>query len=110
MMLRFIALVGYLLSSPLQAQTATYCATYPDNASEDCSFTSFAMCQQSVSGLGGYCEAQSEAPAMPPPPLFRLFPAPAQPNAPPPAGSSGSPMTLPDAPQQASPGNQIQLR
>ncbi len=49
-----------------------FCATYNDNAPEDCSFTTLEMCQQSVSGVGGSCAPQAAAPAMPPPPLFQF--------------------------------------
>jgi hypothetical protein len=80
-----------------------FCARYNDDATpEDCSFTSFQMCQQSVSGLGGICTTAADSPTPPPPPLFQ-FPAPqsAFPPAPvpPPPDLSAGPMQLPDAPQ-----------
>lgn len=87
-----------------------YCATYnSDSQPEDCSFTSLQMCQQSINGLGGWCGPQSQAPVMPPPPLFK-FPAqfdsgqawgtplafPPASAPPPPIGQTG-PLQLPDA-------------
>ena len=55
------------------ASQSHYCATYnSDSQPEDCSFTSLQMCQESVSGLGGWCAMQSSAPAMPPPPLMQF--------------------------------------
>jgi hypothetical protein len=57
--------------APSAFAQSRFCATYDDDATpEDCSFTSLQMCQQSVSGIGGYCAPQGIAPAMAPPPLF----------------------------------------
>jgi hypothetical protein len=81
-----------------------FCARYDDDATpEDCSFTSFEMCQQSISGLGGMCTSAADSPAPPPPPLFQ-FPMPSAlppaPVPPPPDLSVPAPPTqLPDAPQ-----------
>jgi hypothetical protein len=69
------------------AAQGQFCATYDDDAApEDCSFTTLEMCQESISGVGGYCASQSMAPGMPPPPLLKPFqypsafaPAPAPP-------------------------------
>jgi hypothetical protein len=92
-----------------QSRTAAaqghYCARYDDDATpEDCSFTSFQMCQQSISGLGGLCAPAADSPALPPPPLFQFPmqqsafpPAPVPP--PPDMLMSPPPMQLPDAPQ-----------
>jgi Protein of unknown function (DUF3551) len=82
--LRIMLLGGLFMPSMLHAQSASigtgaaaqgqFCATYNDDATPmDCSFTTLQMCQQSVSGVGGYCAPQALAPAMPPPPLFRPF-------------------------------------
>ena len=62
-----------------QSRTAAaqghFCARYDDDATpEDCSFTSFQMCQQAISGLGGICAPGADSPTPPPPPLFQLFP------------------------------------
>jgi hypothetical protein len=84
-----------------------YCATYNDDATpEDCSFTTMQVCQQSVNGVGGYCAPQSEAPVMPPAPLFEFrrdpyafAPAPIPPPPPPVAEPSSGPLQLPDSPQ-----------
>jgi hypothetical protein len=80
-----------------------FCAT-SEFAPEDCSFTSMAMCEQSVSGVGGSCAPQSASPAMPPRPMFQLFdrtPAAAFPPTavppPPMTQQSPGPLQLPDA-------------
>jgi len=103
-----VASLALLQAGEALAQ-AHFCATYNDESPEDCSFTSFAMCQQSVSGVGGSCAPQSEAPAIPPPPLFQGNPfsqrdpyafAPA-PMPPPPGMDQPAPpppTLLPDAP------------
>jgi hypothetical protein len=92
--LAIIMLGGLFMPSMLHAQgTGTpaqgqFCATYNNDAAPmDCSFTTMEMCQESVSGVGGYCAPQALAPAMPPPPLFRPFQGPsafAPANVPPP--------------------------
>jgi hypothetical protein len=107
-----VLLKGLIMSTALYAQGAAqgqFCATYNDEASpEDCSFTSMEMCQQSISGIGGYCAPAGLAPAMPPPPLFRRDPfalSPAPPPAfapaavpPPPIDPAAAPLPLPDGP------------
>lgn len=103
MIAHWLMLVSLAMASPAHAQGQHYCAMYPGNvAPEDCSFMSLEMCQQSINGLGGYCAVQTDAPPMPPAPLFRLFPEPAQPAAVPPpplSNAATSPVMLPDAPQ-----------
>ena len=75
--LRIIMLGGVFMPSMLHAQGTTqsqFCATYNDDATPmNCSFTTIEMCEESVSGVGGYCAPQSLAPAMPPPPLLKPF-------------------------------------
>ena len=39
----------------------TWCARYPEGAS-NCGFYSFAQCQVTVSGRGGFCEQNAMAP------------------------------------------------
>ncbi len=79
-----------------------FCARYDDDATpEDCSFTSFEMCQQSISGLGGLCAPAMDSPAPPPAPLFQ-FPmpstfSPAQVPPPPDMSGTAPPTQLPDA-------------
>src|SRR5215469_7572060 len=84
MISRSAILLGYLLMIlPLHAQNYPYCAQY-DDGSEDCSFSSLSMCNQSVTGVGGTCglnprgsgpSAASAGPAsfnpayVPPPPI-----------------------------------------
>ncbi len=73
-----ILLGGLLVPSMLHAQVPAaqgqFCATYnDDDTPEDCSFETLEMCQESVSGIGGYCAPQSLAPAMPPPPLLKPY-------------------------------------
>ena len=108
-----ICAVLFLPSQPALAQlsqqgrggttSGQFCATYnSDSKPEDCSFTSMQMCQESVSGLGGWCAPQAGAPVTPPPPLLQ-FPAlngPARVPPPPVADQPAvePPMTLPDAP------------
>jgi hypothetical protein len=103
MALRIIVLGGLFLPSMLHAQgpgisaQGQFCATYNDDATPiDCSFTTLEMCQESVSGVGGYCAAESLAPGMPPPPLFRLFQSPSAfaptPMAPPPIDPAAAPL------------------
>jgi hypothetical protein len=104
-----IFLCAFFTPSMLHAQVSgtgasgQYCATYSDDASpEDCSFSTFEMCEQSISGIGGSCAPQSEAPAMPPPPLFHFFQTPVAPAAVPPPFANQPvpppPTLLPDAP------------
>jgi len=110
MMARYFIFFCCLLALAIaQSWTAVaqghFCARYDDDATpEDCSFTSFQMCQQSISGLGGLCAPAADSPAPPPPPLFQLpmqqsaFPqAPVPP--PPDMSMSPSPMQLLVGPQ-----------
>ena len=54
-----IALTSVGLSlSTLGAEAAPWCARYPEGAS-NCGFYSFAQCQVTVSGRGGFCEQNS---------------------------------------------------
>jgi hypothetical protein len=78
---QIIALGGLFIPPFLFAQyrdlaaQGQFCATYNDNAPEDCSFSTMQMCEQSVSGAGGSCAPQASAPVMPPgPPAAPLFP------------------------------------
>jgi hypothetical protein len=102
-MLRSAILLGYLFTiSPLHAQNYPYCAQY-DDGSEDCSFSSLSMCNQSVTGVGGTCglnprvsgsSAASAGPPsfnpayVPPPPIQQL---------------ASGPVVLPSAQQQCNP-------
>jgi Protein of unknown function (DUF3551) len=98
----FIASTIFFSTIPTAQAQGQFCATYDDNSPEDCSFTTFAMCQQSISGVGGDCAPASSAPPMPAPPLFHLFPAPPNPAAVPPPPiqqPSPGPLQLPDASQ-----------
>jgi hypothetical protein len=48
---------GLALSS-LGAEAAPWCARYPEGAS-NCGFHTFAQCQATVSGRGGFCDQNS---------------------------------------------------
>jgi hypothetical protein len=52
-----VTFVGLTLSS-LGAGAAPWCARYPEGAS-NCGFYSFAQCQATVSGRGGFCDQNS---------------------------------------------------
>jgi hypothetical protein len=100
------------LSAQSYAQGAApqggFCATYDDYSPEDCSFASMAMCQQSVSGVGGWCAPSASAPPMPPPSIFPSLlnlnaappPAFAPAAVPPPPPDQQGPLQLPDSQQQ----------
>ena len=47
------------------ADAAAWCAFYQDSIT-NCGFYSIEQCQAAVSGLGGYCGANPQAPASPP--------------------------------------------
>ena len=113
----WIAIAAGTFATPLplftQAQAqgvapqGNFCATYDDNSPEDCSFASMAMCQQSVSGVGGSCAPQAAAPSMPPAPIFPSLLNPSPPSAfapaavpPPPMDQPQVPLALPDSSQQ----------
>jgi hypothetical protein len=49
-----LTFAGLSLSS-LDAEAAPWCARYPEGAS-NCGFYSFAQCQATVSGRGGFCD------------------------------------------------------
>jgi Protein of unknown function (DUF3551) len=98
---RIMMLCGVLVPSMLHAQGTVahgqFCATYNDDATPmNCSFTTIEMCEESVSGVGGYCAPQSLAPGMPPPPLFKPFQFPSAfaptPVLPPPINPAAAPL------------------
>ena len=50
------------MSPPAQAQSYPWCANYSMRGGgvENCGFTSFAQCQADVSGVGGFCERNTQ--------------------------------------------------
>ena len=50
---RFVLPIAATLAAPTDS-LAQYCANYTDGT-RDCGIPSLTMCQQSVSGVGGYC-------------------------------------------------------
>jgi len=103
MIIHFAILFGQLfMISPLHAQNYPYCAQY-DDGSEDCSFSSLSMCNQSVTGVGGTCglnpRGSSPSAASPGPPSFN----PAYVPPPPIQQATSGPVALPSAPQQCNP-------
>ncbi len=59
-MRKLILAVGFLCAAPLAAHADPYkwCAVYGGfgNTRESCYYMTIAQCQQSVSGLGGWCK------------------------------------------------------
>ena len=58
MIFAIVATLGAVFAIPhaAQAQYAPWCATYSTRGGqESCGFASFAQCQVSVSGIGGFC-------------------------------------------------------
>lgn len=64
-------LIACVLNTPLRAQQPSgpypYCAQYSDGTSLDCGFSSLAMCEQSVTGVGGVCIDNPGGPGNGPP-------------------------------------------
>jgi hypothetical protein len=102
MRLYWIIAIGHLLmTSPLSAQGAGYCAQFSDGSSADCGFSTLQMCEQSVTGVGGVCIDDPSGPA---PPAQNQTPYNSSAVSPPPfAQQSSSALQLPDPSQPLPP-------
>jgi hypothetical protein len=61
--------VGILcIENRAEAQNYPWCSYYDSLGGENCGFTTFQQCQENVSGIGGFCEPNTQyQPATPGP-------------------------------------------
>jgi Protein of unknown function (DUF3551) len=64
-----ILLVGGIFTTGAQAQNYPWCAHYGGGGfgggAQNCGFTTFQQCQEDISGMGGFCERNTQF--VPPP-------------------------------------------
>jgi hypothetical protein len=57
-----IAIAATTLGTPAQAQNYPWCAVYGGRSGggSNCGFTTYAQCMATVSGIGGFCEQNTQ--------------------------------------------------